>query len=246
MSIVISGAGSNPALPLDQSYADQILASPALVEWFDSGTYTLGTAPAVQTLISRKPGGRTLGQAASGNRPALSAAGAIGSYSEITFTGAQVMRMSSTIDLTQPFTWVAVMRFVASNSTTSIVDNQNGSARSSLILTSQGYLAFAQGNGIAAMSTPPSVGWHFIVCGHDGNTASIAVDGGTAVTHATDNNASTLVLELGANNASLTYPLTGGFADLIMLSGSPTANAALIELIKTYCRAAYGSSVSIA
>lgn len=247
MSIVISGAGSNSALPLDQSYADQILASAALVEWFDSGTYALGTSPAVATLSSRKSGSsRTLSQSTTANRPTLSATNAVGIYSEVTFNGAQVMQMSSIPDLTQPFTWVAMIRTTGLVATQSIIDNQNSSARSSLFTTSQGYLGFAQGNGICATSSIPSNGWHFAVCGHDGTTASLAIDGGTAITHTTDNNAATLVLKLGANNASLTYPWTGGFADFIMLSGSPVSNAALIETIKTYCRAAYGGSVSIA
>jgi hypothetical protein len=246
MSIVISGAGSNSALPLDLSYADQILSSAALFDWFDSGTYALGTPPAVATLNSRKSGSsRTLTQPTAANRPALSAANAVGIYSEVTFTGAQVMQMSSIPDLTQPFTWVAVIRTSGLVATQSIIDNQNGAARSSLFTTSQGFLGFAQGNGICATSSIPSNGWHFVVCGHDGTTASLAIDGGAAITHSTDNNAATLVLKIGANNASLTYPWTGGFADFIMLSGSPNSNAALIELIKSYCRAAYGSSVSI-
>lgn len=248
MSIIISGAGSNPALPLDMAYADQILASSALVDWFDTDHYTLSSGALVATMTSRKSGStRTLSQATAAKQAtltpnAIGGVSGVGGYGEFTFSDAQVYALSSNPDLSQPYTWVIIYRATVAETGNIFGNQSSGNQRSAFLMTS-GSPNFGHGNrtltGIHIAGS-----YNFAVMGSDGSTVSLAINGGMAITGSTDNNVTSNAIVLGASNGSLGNPWTGGVADVIMLAGSPSNNTILIEVIKQYAHAAYNLTIA--
>lgn len=243
MSIIVNAASGNPALDTDTSPADDIIASPALLDWFEGeADYVTQAAGKVTALISRGgSAGKSFSQASTGKQ-ALLTSSALNGCSELTFSGAQVYTISANYTLSDAFTWIIVYK-PRSNLDVLFGNQTSTSQRSNFESIAGANALFAHGNGTVQL--PHTAGsYNLAIMGHDGATLWLSINGGAYTTAATDNNVSTSTLVLGGINITPANPFVGGFSDLWIIAGKPTDNADLIDLIKTFVRNEYGLTIA--
>lgn len=250
MSIRIAGSAPGGAGVDVRSYGTRLIASPRLTEWFRAEPADVTVSGGlVSQLSSRKVSSRNAAQASSTYQASL-VAGIIPdpdlpgtSYSVLRFGAAQSYGVGGggTYDPSQPYTWAFLFKPDVHAADGFLLGNWAAAAvRSNVAVTPGGYFHFYHGN--AQVYAPCKIGaWNIGIIGHDGVSAFMELNGVSITAVPTDNATTTNQLVLGAfNNVNAQNGFDGDLADVFLMSGSPSACADEVDLIKSYAERNYG------
>jgi hypothetical protein len=242
MTFILNQTFNNPALPVDLSFRERILAMPGSPRWFQANA-ALATlsGSAITALADKAGGGTTLGQGTSGSRPTL-VDNLFGAYPGIRCDGSNdhLLLSGSYPNTSSPFTWVVVARDptptafagALSNFTAVGVGTYVGVADTGNAWLGHGDASIAS---LAFDATKPVV----MTLGCDGSNLYASVNGQRA-TVATDNTGASSFLVAGALNTSAAGPWQGDISDIILFSACLFTDTAQIDCIEAWAARAYG------
>lgn len=239
MTTILNYAISNPALPVDRTFGEAILALPGFHRWFQANDSLVTlNAGNVESLIDKGASGAVLIQANTALQAAL-ASGQFGNYPGLDFDGVddRYNLSPSDVDTTEDFTFIAIFKGAGNGQGQHIISNYAGTNVGSWLgLNTAGNVYMQHGTGVAT-DTPVSTGAPTIAIGGNSNgILKLRVNGGATISAANNNAGSSGQLRVGCLNSGGSQFFAGSLSDLIPIQGVNLFDTALenIQMLEKY------------
>lgn len=239
MTAILNYAFANPALPIDRTFAEAIVALPGFHRWFQANDSLVTlNAGNVESLIDKSASGAVLIQANTAYQAAL-ASGQFGTYPGVDFDGVdnRYNLSPTTVDTTADFTFISIFKGAGNGQGQHIISNYTGTNVGSWLgINPAGNVYLQHGTGVVT-DTPESTGAPTIAIGGNSNdTTKLRVNGGTTMSAASDNAGSAAQLRVGCLNSGGSQFFAGSVSDIIILQGVNLFDTALenIQMLEKY------------